>query len=213
MNSLSGKDILVTGGCGSIGSEIVRQVLQYEPKRIRVFDNHESGHYYLNQRLPSPLIRNLIGDVRDAERILRAADGADIIFHAAALKHVPFCEYNPFEAVYTNVIGTKHTVEAAIKRHVPRFVGISTDKAVSPVNTMGATKLLSEKIIVNAPVGESQSAFACVRFGNVLNSVGSVIPIFRHQISKGGPVTITSRDMTRFFMTIPDAVNFDLIRI
>ena len=205
-----GKDILVTGGCGSIGSEIVNQLVAFGPRRIRVFDNNESGHFHLNQKVPADSIRNLIGDVRDRERIFRAMKGVDYVFHAAALKHVPFCEYNPFEAVYTNVIGTKHVVEAAIEQGVDKMVGISTDKSVSPINTMGATKLLSERIIINSPVGTSNSQFACVRFGNVLNSVGSVIPLFRNQISKGGPVTLTSEDMTRFFMTIPQAVSLIL---
>lgn len=210
MNFFEHKDILVTGGCGSIGSEIVRQLAALNPKRIRVLDNSEPGHFFLNQNSPSPLIRNLIGDVRDRDRIFRAAEGVDVIFHAAALKHVPFCEYNPFEAVYTNVIGAKHVVEAAMEKGVARMVGVSTDKAVSPINTMGATKLLAEKIVINAPVGESQTRFACVRFGNVLDSVGSVIPIFRHQIAKGGPVTLTDPAMTRFFMTIPQAVSLML---
>ncbi|MCI4666997.1 MAG: polysaccharide biosynthesis protein [Bacteroidia bacterium] len=211
MNELfEGKDILVTGGCGSIGSEIVKQLIPFDPKRVRVLDNSESGHFNLNQKIKSNRIRNLIGDVRDRDRILRAAEGVDYIFHAAALKHVPFCEYNPFEAVYTNVIGTKHVVEAAIENNVQKMVGISTDKAVSPINTMGATKLLGERIIINAPLGTSQTNFACVRFGNVLNSVGSVIPLFRNQISQGGPITLTSEDMTRFFMTIPQAVSLIL---
>ncbi|MDB4285822.1 polysaccharide biosynthesis protein [bacterium] len=210
MSLFTDKDILVTGGCGSIGSEIVRQLIEHKPKRIRVFDHSESGHFLLNQKLNSPLIRNLIGDVRDRYRIMRAMEGVDMVFHASALKHVPFCEYNPFEAVHTNVIGTKNMVEAAIEKKVSRVVAISTDKAVSPVNTMGATKLLSEKIVTNAPVGLSETKFACVRFGNVLNSVGSVIPIFRHQIENGGPVTVTSNDMTRFFMTIPQAVSLIL---
>lgn len=205
-----GKDILVTGGCGSIGSEIVNQLVPFEPSRIRVLDNSESGHFNLNQKVKSDRIRNLLGDVRDRNRVLRAAEGVDYIFHAAALKHVPFCEYNPFEAVYTNVIGTKHVLEAAIEHNVKKMVGISTDKAVSPINTMGATKLLGERIIINAPIGTADTSFACVRFGNVLNSVGSVIPLFRNQISKGGPITLTSADMTRFFMTIPQAVSLIL---
>lgn len=204
------KIILVTGGCGSIGSEIVKQILQYNPHSIRIFDNSEDGHFKLNQKIKSEKIRNLIGDVRDRERILRAMEDVDIVFHAAALKHVPFCEYNPFEAVNTNVVGTQNVVDAAVKRNIEIFVGISTDKAVNPINTMGATKLLSEKIITNAPIGQSKTKFCCVRFGNVLNSNGSVIPIFNEQISKGGPVTITSEKMTRFFMSIEDSVNLVL---
>lgn len=206
-NIFKGKDILVTGGCGSVGTEIVRQLLKYEPERIRVFDHSEADHFRLNQEIKSDKIRNLIGDIRDKARVMRAMEKVDIVFHAAALKHVPFCEYNPTEAVSTNVIGTQKLVEAAIERGVKIFVGISTDKAVNPINTLGATKLLSEKIITNAPSGFSECVFCCVRFGNVLNSVGSVIPIFKRQIAEGGPVTITSNEMTRFFMSMEDAVS------
>lgn len=205
-----GKNILVTGGCGSIGSEIVRQLLEFNPNQIRVFDHDEAGHFRLNQKIKSDKIRNLIGDVRDKDRLIRAMDGVNIIFHAAALKHVPFCEYNPFEAVNTNVIGTQNLVDVAIQKKVDIFIGISTDKAVNPVNTMGATKLLAEKIITNAPIGKSNVKFCCVRFGNVLNSVGSVIPIFKKQIKEGGPITITSEAMTRFFMSMPEAVSLVL---
>jgi FlaA1/EpsC-like NDP-sugar epimerase len=204
------KDILVTGGCGSIGSEIVNQLLKYNPKRIRVFDNNESGHFYLNQKFSSDKIRNLLGDIRDLVRLNRAMQGVDMVFHAAALKHVPFCEYNPFEAVNTNVIGTRNVVDAAISNDVAFFVAISTDKAVNPINTMGASKLLSEKIVINGPVGTHKIKLGAIRFGNVLDSVGSVIPIFKEQIKKGGPVTITSNRMTRFFMTIPESVSLIL---
>lgn len=210
MNIFEGKDILVTGGCGSIGSEIVRQLVGLNPRRIRVFDNNESGHWQLNQDLRSDKIRNLIGDIRDMDRVRRAMDKVDIVFHAAALKHVPLCEYNPFEAVYTNVIGTRNAVAAAYECGVDRFIGISTDKAVNPINTMGATKLLSEKIIVNAPSGFETVRYCCVRFGNVLGSVGSVIPMFKQQIAQGGPVTVTTAEMTRFFMTIPQSVRLVL---
>lgn len=206
MNIFEGKDILVTGGCGSIGSEIVRQLLTQSPTRVRVLDNDETGHWRLSQELASPLLRNLVGDIRDRDRVARAMEGVDIVFHAAALKHVPLCEYNPYEAVHTNVIGTQNVIDAAITHGIKKFIGVSTDKAVNPINTMGATKLLSERLIVNAPVGFSDIQVSCVRFGNVLGSVGSVIPMFRQQIAKGGPVTITTAEMTRFFMTIPQAV-------
>ncbi|MFM2375096.1 MAG: hypothetical protein RLZZ165_193, partial [Bacteroidota bacterium] len=210
MNIFEGKDILVTGGCGSIGSEIVRQLIIHEPKRVRVLDNDETGHWRLSQDLASPLLRNLLGDIRDRDRLGRAMEGVDYVFHAAALKHVPLCEYNPYEAVHTNVIGTQNVVDAAITHGVQKLIGISTDKAVNPINTMGATKLLSERLIVNAPVGFSEIQVGCVRFGNVLGSAGSVIPMFKQQIAKGGPITITTPEMTRFFMTIPQAVDLVL---
>ena len=174
---IEGKDILVTGGCGSIGSEIVRQIIQLNPKRVRIFDHDEKGHFNISQEIQDPKIRHLIGDIRDKDRLLRAMDDVDVVFHAAALKHVPFCEYNPYEAVYSNVIGTKNLVDAAIEKGVEKVVGISTDKAVNPINTMGATKMLSERLIINAPVGTSKVSLAAVRFGNVLGSSGSVIPI------------------------------------
>ncbi len=205
-----GKVILVTGGCGSIGSEIVRQLLQYNPKVIRVYDTHENGHFTLGQELQSPLVRYIIGDIRDNHHLDRAMKGVNIIFHAAALKHVPLCEYNPGQAVSVNIVGTQNLVDAAIRHEVDKFIGISTDKAVEPVNTMGATKLLSEKIITNAPVGDKIIKFCCVRFGNVLASSGSIIPIFKEQIQKGNEVTITHPDMTRFFMNMPDAVSLVL---
>lgn len=206
----NGKDILVTGGCGSVGSEIVRQLLKFDVKRVRVFDTNESAMFHLNQELGSSKVRELIGDVRDKSRLRLAMKGADIVFHCAALKHVPMCEYNPFEAVNTNVIGTQNAIEAAREEGVERFLSISTDKAVNPINTMGATKLLSEKLVLNAPVGDVTTKFSCVRFGNVLNSSGSVIPIFSRQIKNGIPVTITSEHMTRFFMSMSDAVKLVL---
>lgn len=214
--TFEGKDILVTGGCGSIGSEIVGQLLEYNPEKVRVFDHNESGLFHLQERLEfekkekANVVRYLIGDVRDKTRVKRALKGVDIVFHAAALKHVPLCEYNPFEAVSTNVIGTENLIDAARQENVEKFISISTDKAVNPINTMGATKLLSEKLTITAPLGDYKTKFSVVRFGNVLNSDGSVIPIFRRQISRGGPVTITSKEMTRFFMSISDAVNLVL---
>ena len=169
-----GKDILVTGGCGSIGSEIVKQLLKYNPKKIRVMDNNESNLFYLGQELNTDKVRLLIGDVRDRNRVYRAMKGVDIVFHAAALKHVPLCEYNPFEAVSTNVIGTENLISAAIDSNVEKFIGISTHKAINPINTMGATKLLSEKIIIDTALSQIDTKFCCVRFGNVLDSVGKI---------------------------------------
>ncbi len=207
----TGKDILVTGGCGSIGSSIVRQLLACNPKRVRIFDHHESGHFHLqHEHDQHPALRSLVGSIRDRKRLDMAMDGVDIVFHAAALKHVPLCEYNPFEAVHTNVLGTQNVVESAREHNVERVISISTDKAVNPINTMGATKLLGEKLVISASIGDTKTKFSCVRFGNVLNSDGSVIPLFQNQIKKGGPVTVTSPDMTRFCMSINDATNLVL---
>ena len=210
-NIFKDKIILVTGGCGSIGSQIVKQLLSYEPQAIRIFERSETAHFRLNQEIQSKKIRNLVGDVCDKERLHQAMDGVDIVFHAAAMKHVPLCEYNPFEAVRTNVLGTHNLVDVARQHGVERFISISTDKAVNPTSTMGATKLLGERIVSNAAISYGKKIkFCCVRFGNVLASSGSVIPVFEKQIRDGNAVTLTSEDMTRFFMGIDDAVRLVL---
>jgi UDP-N-acetylglucosamine 4,6-dehydratase/5-epimerase len=203
------KIILVTGGVGSIGRHLIRRLLAYNPNSIRVFDNNETGLFDLENELRSPKIRTFIGDVRDKERLMMAFDRVDIVFHAAALKHVPLCEFNSFDAIKTNVIGTQNVIEAAISCSVKKVINISTDKAVNPTNVMGATKLLAERLIISAAYyrGYHPTVLANVRFGNVLNSRGSVIPLFRRQISQGGPVTVTDREMTRFFMDIPAAAD------
>jgi len=200
------KTILITGGCGSIGSEIVRQMSVYDPKELRVYDIHEAGHFWFDQELQDNMIRYFVGDVRDRERLNHAMEGVDIVFHAAALKHVPLCEHNPYEAVLTNVIGTQNVVDAALAHNVGLLVGISTDKAVKPFNVMGVTKLLSERIITRASI-EKEAKFGCVRFGNVLISSGSLIPTIKEQIAQDDFVTITNKDMTRFFMSIQNAVS------
>ena len=206
-----GKRILVTGGTGSIGSEIVRQLLDFEPAVVRVFSRDETRQADLRQSLGQRGdVRYLIGDVRDAVRLRRALSGIDFAFHAAAMKHVPACEYNPFEAVQTNVVGTQNLIQAALDAHVGRVIAISTDKAVDPVNTMGATKLLAEKLITTANYWAADTRFACVRFGNVLGSRGSVVPLIQKQIETGGPVTLTSISMTRFVMSIRQAVHLTL---
>ncbi|MFH0837530.1 MAG: UDP-N-acetylglucosamine 4,6-dehydratase family protein [Candidatus Aenigmatarchaeota archaeon] len=210
-NTFNGKDILVTGGCGFIGRELVKQLLKFDVKRVRIYDNNESMLYYFQQELKDyKTVRYFIGDVRDSNRLKRAMKGVDIVFHAAALKHVPLCEYNPSEAIKTNVFGTQNVVEVADEENVEKVIFISTDKAVNPINTMGATKLLSEKVVLNANVGGSKTKFSCVRFGNVLDSTGSVIPIFREQIRKGEAVTLTSEKMIRFFMPVSDAIKLVL---
>lgn len=204
------KKIIVTGGTGSIGSEIVRRLLTYDPKVVRILSRDETKQFELEQELGDlNNIRFLIGDIRDMERLKRAFEGIDIVFHAAAMKHVPACEYNPFEAVKTNVIGTQNLIDAALDNEVEKVISISTDKAASPINTMGATKLLAEKLIIDANFykGNRKTIFSCVRFGNVMGSRGSVIPLFEKQIKHEGQLTITDPEMTRFMMTIPQAVN------
>ncbi|MDD4497004.1 MAG: polysaccharide biosynthesis protein [Methanosarcinaceae archaeon] len=211
-NFFKGKSILVTGGVGSIGSVLVKKLLEYDPLVIRIFDNNETGLFDLHNELQSDKIRPLIGDVRDKERINRAFEGIDIVFHASALKHVPLCEYNPFDAVKTNILGTQNVMDAALDHSISKVVLISTDKAANPTNVMGATKLLAEKLTISANKykGKRNIAYSCVRFGNVLNTRGSVIPLFKSQIFKGGPVTLTDPNMTRFMMTISKAVGLVL---
>lgn len=208
-NIFKGKKILVTGGTGSIGSEIVRRVLKYDPEVVRILSRDETKQFELKQELGDlKNIRYLIGDIRDKERLVRAFEDIDVIFHAAAMKHVPACEYNPFEAVKTNVIGTQNVIDAALENDVERVIAISTDKAASPVNTMGATKLLAEKLLIDTYffAWHRKTVFSCVRFGNVMGSRGSVMPLFERQIRNGGPLTVTDLEMTRFIMTIPRAV-------
>lgn len=209
----NGKIIIVIGGTGSIGSEIVRKLIKYRPKQIRVFSRDESKHHFLEQEIGNLVngceIRYLIGDIRDKERLDKAFFGVDIVFHAAALKHVPYCEYNPFEAIKTNVYGTQNVIDMALKHDVDKVITISTDKAVNPNTIMGVTKLLAERMVIGAEgyLGDAKTKFSVVRFGNVLNSRGSVIPTWIEQIKKGGPVTVTDKNMTRFFMSIGEAVD------
>ena len=206
------KLILVTGGAGSIGSSIVRNLLSFNPKMIRILDNNETGLFDLEQDLSTDKIRPFVGDIRDEDRLALAFEGVDIIFHAAALKHVPLCEYNSFDAVKTNIIVTQNVIRAAYNANVKKVIFISTDKAVNPSNVMGSTKLLAENLTVSANyfIGDKDICFSCVRFGNVLDSRGSVIPLFKKQIRKGGPVTVTDPNMTRFVMSIDNAVELVL---
>jgi FlaA1/EpsC-like NDP-sugar epimerase len=207
-----GKKVLVTGGSGSIGQKIVKELLKYDVDVVRVLDNNETALFDLENDLNSSKIRTFVGDIRDYKRLERAFKDIDIIFHAAAYKHVPLCEYNPMDAVKTNVGGTQNIIDAAIACDVKKVILISTDKAVNPVNVMGATKLLAERLMIssNAYSGADGTKFSCVRFGNVLNSRGSVIPVFKKQIKNGGPVTITDEGMTRFIMHIHEAAKLIL---
>jgi len=210
-----GKTVLVTGATGSVGSEIVKQLRTLKLETVRLFSRDEHKQFLLQRELGCGAhddVRFLLGDIRDYPRLLRALEGVDYVFHCAAYKHVPFCEYNSFEAVKTNVVGTQNLIDAAITQGVHRVLLVSTDKAASPSNVMGATKLLAEKLMASAmhAAGKRPIRFGSVRFGNVLASRGSVLPIFCDQIRSGGPVTLTDAQMVRFFMSIPQAVALTL---
>jgi FlaA1/EpsC-like NDP-sugar epimerase len=223
---LEGKRVLVTGGTGSLGRALVRRLLAGElgkPARVTVFSRdeakqHEMRMEYLRRRAATDeviyrdyrsLLEFRIGDVRDFDSVSTAVSAADIVFHAAALKQVPSCEYAPMEAVKTNVLGAANLVRAILSpaSHVQVAVAISTDKACKPVNVMGMTKALQERVFINANVGQSKTRLLCVRYGNVIASRGSVVPLFLEQIDRGGPVTVTLERMTRFLLTIDAAVD------
>lgn len=213
---LSDATVLVTGGTGSFGTAFVARMLADHPGiTVRVFSRDELKQSELAERFGhDPRLRFFLGDVRDLPRLRRAMRGADYVVHAAAMKQVPACEYNPFEAVQTNVLGSQHIVDAAIDAGVRRVVALSTDKAVNPVNLYGATKLCEEKLIVqgNAYAGSGGTTFACVRYGNVVGSRGSVVPLFRRQADQGR-LTITDERMTRFWITLDQAVDLVLFAL
>lgn len=209
---LNDKVILVTGGTGSFGRKFVEIVLRrWRPKKLIVFSRDELKQSEMHRQFISPALRYFIGDVRDLDRLRRAMHGVDIVVHAAALKQVPACEYNPFEAVKTNVLGAANVIDAAIDAGVGKVLAVSTDKAVSPVNLYGATKLCAEKLFVqgNAYAGLGGCRFSCARYGNVVGSRGSVIPIFLGQRANG-TVTVTDEHMTRFCITLEQGVDFVL---
>ena len=209
-NFLQNKNILITGGTGSLGRELIHEVLKNNPKVVRVFDVDETEQFEFHHELKEheDKVRFLLGDVRDRERLIHATEDIDIIFHTAALKHVMACEYNPFEAVKTNILGIQNVIDAAITNNVEKIIFTSSDKAVNPSNTMGATKLLAERLMTAANYykGKRKCIFSSVRFGNVMGSRGSVIPLFKQQIKSGGPVTVTDQGMTRFMMSMSQAV-------
>lgn len=212
---IAGKTILVTGGGGSIGSELCRQIARFKPKKLMIFDIYENNVYELQHELyrkfPNLNQRVIIGSVRDKVRLKEIFEAyhPNIVFHAAAHKHVPLMEENPGEAIKNNVVGTLNVATCASRYGANKFVLISTDKAVNPTNVMGATKRICE-MIIQAINGESKTEFVAVRFGNVLGSNGSVIPLFTQQIKEGGPVTVTHKDITRYFMLIPEAAQLVL---
>lgn len=207
--NFSNSTILLTGGTGSFGHAFVERVLrEHQDVTIRIYSRDELKQSEMQARYNDPRLRYLLGDVRDAKRLLRASQGVDYVVHAAAMKQVPAAEYNPFEAVQTNIVGAQNIVDAAIDAGVKQVVALSTDKAVNPVNLYGATKLCAEKIIVqgNAYAASRQTRLSCVRYGNVVGSRGSVVPLFRRQISEG-KLTITDERMTRFWITLAQSVD------
>jgi FlaA1/EpsC-like NDP-sugar epimerase len=213
---IAGRTVLITGAAGSIGSELSRQVAAYKAAKIIFYDWWENGTFELRNQLleayPEGEYEFIIGDIKDRKKLdlLMGAYKPDTVFHAAAYKHVPLMEANAAEAVKNNILGTKTVAELAIKHNVEKFILVSTDKAVNPTNIMGATKRAAETAIHILAESQEGTTFCAVRFGNVINSNGSVIPIFQRQIEKGGPVTVTHKEVTRFFMTIPEAVHLIL---
>jgi UDP-N-acetylglucosamine 4,6-dehydratase len=211
MVNWSSESVLVTGGTGSFGKKFVEVMLQeYRPHRLVILSRDElKQHEMRTSGLDDPIIRYFIGDVRDVNRLRRAFAGVTVVVHAAALKQVPACEYNPFEAIQTNIMGGRNVIDAAIDTGVRQILALSTDKAVNPINLYGATKLCAEKMFVqaNAYAGAQQTRFSCARYGNVVGSRGSVIPIFLEQ-RKRGKITITDPRMTRFWLTLEHGVRF-----
>lgn len=210
-NILRDKSVLVTGGTGSFGRKFIRKILQSDVKKVIVFSRDELKQYEMAQEFKDDRLRFFIGDVRDKDRLYRAFERVDIVIHAAAMKHVEACEYNPFEAVKTNINGAQNIIEAAIDRGVEKVIALSTDKACSPINLYGATKLASDKLFVaaNSYVGDKKTRFSVVRYGNVVGSRGSVVPFFQ-KVKETGIIPITDERMTRFWITLEQGVQFVL---
>lgn len=211
MNILENKVVLVTGGTGSFGKKFTQKALELGVKKIIIFSRDELKQYEMKQEFQDERIRFFIGDVRDAARLERAFVGVDIVIHAAAMKHVEACEYNPFEAIKTNINGAQNIIETAINQKVEKIIALSTDKACSPVNLYGATKLASDKLFVaaNSYVGGQNTRFSVVRYGNVVGSRGSVVPFFK-KMKETGIIPITDERMTRFWITLNQGVHFVL---
>jgi UDP-N-acetylglucosamine 4,6-dehydratase len=208
--SFEDSSLLITGGTGSFGRRFTEILLRdHRPRKLIIFSRDEHKQHEMRCAYDDPCLRYFVGDVRDKERLRRAVQGVDIIVHAAALKQVPSCEYNPFEAVKTNILGAANIIDVAIDAGVKKVLALSTDKAVNPVNLYGATKLVAEKLFVqgNAYVGGGVTRFSCVRYGNVVGSRGSVIPVFQQQRANG-QITLTDERMTRFWITVDQGVEF-----
>lgn len=208
MEKFKDKTVLITGACGTVGAELVRQLVDSPAKQVICIDNNETDLFFLGEQYRlSGKVRTHLADIRDREALKLRMQGVDIVLHAAALKHVGLCEDSPAQAVRTNIDGTQNVIDAALKNNVERVIFTSSDKAVNPTNVMGTSKLMGERLMTAAAQSNHNSStiFASTRFGNVLGSRGSVVPLFRRQIENGGPITLTHRDMTRFIMTLSEA--------
>jgi len=208
-NYINNKNILITGGTGSFGKRFSEIILkEYNPRSLRIYSRGELLQMQMREKFDDERMRYFIGDVRDRQRLSRAMTDVDIVVHAAALKQVPTCEYNPIEAIRTNIDGTINIIDAAIDNGVEKIIAISTDKAVHPVNLYGATKMVAEKLFIqaNSYSGKKETMFSCVRYGNVIGSRGSIIPLFKDQIKKGNVITLTDERMTRFWISLNQGV-------
>lgn len=211
--NLDGKVVLITGGTGSFGKAMTERLLrEASPRKVIVLSRDEQKHFQMQKAMPDPRLRFFVGDVRDRQRLMRAFEGVDVVLHAAAMKHVPLAEYNPLEAIRTNIDGAVNVIDAALDCKVQQVVALSTDKAASPVNLYGATKLCMEKLFIaaNSYRGEHGTRFSVVRYGNVVGSNGSVVPLFARQ-RHDGELTVTDLAMTRFWITMPQAL--DLVQL
>ncbi|MGL6174614.1 MAG: polysaccharide biosynthesis protein [Cellulosilyticaceae bacterium] len=203
---MKNKKVLITGGTGSWGIELVRQLMNQDIEEIRVLARNEFLQFEMSEIFKNPKVKCIIGDIRDRESIRSAIEGVEIIYHLAALKHVPICEDQPLEAIKTNVLGTSNVVEEALIAQVKKVIYLSTDKVAEPSSTYGFTKAIGEKIVLNANGRSEKTQFSILRSGNVLGTHGSVIPVFKRQLEMGQPLKLTHREMTRFFISLEDAV-------
>lgn len=202
----SNKTILITGGTGSWGHELTKQLLTHNVKEIRIFSRNELAQVEMERLFHSDKLTFIIGDIRDKEALRHATEDVDYVFHLAALKHVPVCEHLPEEAIKTNILGTMNVIHASIDNKVKKVIDVSTDKAVAPLNLYGMTKGIAERLIIEANTLSKDTKFVCIRAGNVLGSNGSVVPLFIDQIKNNNQITLTHKEMTRYFLTIPEAV-------
>lgn len=212
-HAIDGKRILITGGTGSFGHQMLIELLKYNPERVTIFSRDEDKQHNMRQEFTDGRVSFRIGDVRDYERLVEVTRNIDVIFHAAALKQVPYTEFHPQEAVKTNILGAYNVLRAAITNSVPKIVAISTDKAVKPVNAMGMSKALQEKILTATAGPHDGTVVSVVRYGNVLGSRGSVVPYFKAKLQNGQPLPVTHPEMTRFLLTLPQAVELVLYAV